>query len=117
MLLVISVENNSMSADVSKRFGHANYYLLYDTEKKSSEYRQDLSEGHNHNIIDELISLGVKSFIGGNIGPHAFGKILEGGADFYLARKLSASEAVEMFLSGNLKKLDEPTVKKSIGHH
>ncbi|MEJ5351386.1 MAG: NifB/NifX family molybdenum-iron cluster-binding protein [Melioribacteraceae bacterium] len=116
MLILIGADSNNLSSLVAKRFGHANYYILYNTETKSFDAIENIEEGHHHENLQEFLNKGVKAFIVGNIGPHAFEIINTPESKVYLARKMSVQEAIDKFLRGELLQLNEPTAKRSIGH-
>lgn len=116
MLLLIGSDGNSLNSQVAKRFGHANYFVLFNTETKSFEAFENSAEEHNHDNLYDFLQKGVEVFIVGNIGPHAFQIINTPKSKVYLARRMSVSESVKKFITGELEYLTEPTVKKSIGH-
>ncbi|MHB8871494.1 MAG: NifB/NifX family molybdenum-iron cluster-binding protein [Candidatus Doudnabacteria bacterium] len=116
MLLLLGSDGNNLQSPVAKRFGHASYYLIYDTETIKLESIANTDEGHNHENLQQFIDRGVEAFIVGNIGPHAFVAINTQRSKVYLARKMSVQEAIEKYLKGELQQLKEPTAKKSISH-
>lgn len=116
MLILIGADGNSPVSPVAKRFGHANYFILFNTETKDFEAFENLAEEHNHDNLYDFLQKGVEIFIVGNIGPHAFEIINTPKSKVYLARKMNVSESINKFVSGELEHLTEPTVKKSIGH-
>ncbi len=116
MLICIGSDGNNLESQVAKRFGHANYLILFNTETKSFESFINNNEGHNHDNLQEYLDKGVRAFIVGNIGPHAFEILKEGNSKIYLARKMTVNDSIEFFISGSLKELSEPTAKKSVDH-
>ena len=116
MLILIGSDGNSLDSPVAKRFGHANYFILFNTVTKDFESFENLAEEHNHDNLYEFLKKGVDAFIVGNIGPHAFDIVNTSKSKVYLARKMSVLESVNRFISGELEYLKEPTVKISIGH-
>lgn len=116
MLIAIGSDGNTLNDKVAKRFGHAEYYIIYNTDNKNFEPMKNNDEDHTHSELEKLIDKGVTAFIVGNIGPHAFEILKEGEAEVYLARKMTIEEAIENYKSQRLQKLTEPTVKKSINH-
>lgn len=114
MLVVIGSDGDTLESKVAKRFGHANYFVRYDTNTKSLESFKNLTEGHNHENLQEFLDMGVEAFIVGNIGPHAFQIINTPKSYVFLARKMSLSEAIEKLQQNSLEHLTEPTVKHSI---
>jgi predicted Fe-Mo cluster-binding NifX family protein len=116
MLICIGSDGNRLESLIAKRFGHANYLILFNTETKTFESFINDNEGHNHDNLQEYLDKGVRVFIVGNIGPHAFEILKSGGSKVYLARKMSAVEALTALNNNVLKELLEPTVKKSMEH-
>lgn len=116
MLIQIGSDGNKLESLIAKRFGHADYFIVYNTDTKSFEAFENIDEGHNHENLQQFLEKGVKAFIVGNIGPHAFHLINTPNSKVYLARKISVQEAINKFLKGELELLTEPTAKKSIGH-
>jgi len=116
MLLLIASVSNNMESYIAKRFGHANYYILYDTETKDINALVNNREEHNHANLKIFLDKGVEAFIVGNIGPSAFKIINTSKSKVYLARKMTVQQAIDNFLRDELQQLFEPTVKKSIGH-
>lgn len=118
MLLLIGADGNNLDSAVAKRFGHAEYYIMFDTESRKIEAVQNIDgEEHDHKNLLGFLESGVKVFIVGNIGPHAFEVINKPHTQIYLARKSTVKQAVESFMQNKLKLLIEPTAKKSIGHN
>jgi len=117
MKMLLTVDGNNLESKISKRFGEANYYLIYDTDSKSIDAR--VNEGHDddHSSLRELTKEGVTHFIVGNAGPNAFRILKENGAKLFLARKLTASEALEKFMNNELEELFQPTLKRPIREH
>ncbi|MGA9294485.1 MAG: NifB/NifX family molybdenum-iron cluster-binding protein [Ignavibacteriaceae bacterium] len=116
MLILIGSDGNNLDSPVAKRFGHANYFILFNTEAKNYEAFKNLAEEHNHDNLSDFLQNGIEVFIVGNIGPHAFEIINTPKSKVYLARKMSVSESINRFISGELEYLTEPTLKKSIRH-
>ena len=116
MLILLGSDGNNLESPIAKRFGHANFLILYNTETKSFEAFDNKDEGHNLKNLQQFIDKSVEAFIVGNIGPHAFEAINTPKSKVYLARKMFVQEAIDNFLKDELKQLTEPTAKKSIGH-
>lgn len=116
MLIIIGSDGDKLESPIAKRFGHADYFIIHNTETKSFEAIENYNEGLNHENLQQFLDKGVETFIIGNIGPHAFEIINTPKSKFYLARKMSVQETVDKYLKGELKQLTEPTAKHSIGH-
>jgi predicted Fe-Mo cluster-binding NifX family protein len=117
MLVLIGSDGDSLESQIAKRFGHANYFILFNTDTKTFEAIENTAAEHNHENLQDFLDRGVESFIVGNIGPHAFEITNTLKSKVYLARKLNVSESINKFLKGELEHLTEPTAKKSIGHN
>ncbi|MGK9369918.1 NifB/NifX family molybdenum-iron cluster-binding protein [Melioribacter sp. Ez-97] len=116
MKIIIGSDGNRLESPVAKRFGHAAYYIFYDSDTNSFESFANDVEGHNHENLEKFLEMGAQAFIVGNIGPHAFEMINTPRSSVYLARKMSVKEAIDNLLNGKLEMLKEPTAKRSIGH-
>ena len=126
MLILVGADGKNYESSVAKRFGHASYFVVYDTVNESFESYENNDEGHNHDNLQEFLDKGVEVFIVGNIGPHAFELINTPKSKVYLARQMNVQEAITKFNQNELRLLAEPTVKHSIeqgndehygGHH
>lgn len=116
MLILIGSDGDKLNSPIARRFGHADYFILYNTDTKSFEAFENIDEGHNHENLQQFLKRGVEAFIVGNIGPHAFSLVNAPKSKVYLARKMSVQEVIEKFEKNELQLLTEPTAKKSIGH-
>ncbi len=117
MKILFVTDEPNMESKIAKRFGHANYYLIYDLDDDTFEAMENPGHGEKHEVLYDLAKKGVKTFIVGNIGPGAYETVEEIGAEVYLARLMTAKEALEKFKAGTLEKLEKPTLKRSIEHH
>lgn len=116
MKIVIGSDGEKLESKVAKRFGHAAFYIIYNTEDKSFEAMENKDEDHTHAELSELLDQGVEVFIVGNIGPHAFDLLIDGGAEVYLARRITVQEAIDKYNSSELDELTKATVKESFNH-
>ncbi|NOX17426.1 MAG: dinitrogenase iron-molybdenum cofactor biosynthesis protein [Chlorobi bacterium] len=117
MKILFAADGKTMDAPIAKRFGHAEYYLIFDDETNELTARENHGHDDNHSELIELVNEGVKTFIIGNVGPHAF-KVLAGrNGKMFLARKLTVREALEKFKNDELEELTSPTLKRSIEGH
>lgn len=116
MLILFGSDGNDLESMIAKRFGHANYFIFYDTKTNSFEAFENIDIENKHENLQEFVNKGVEAFIVGNIGPHAFEIVNTPISKVYLARKMTVREALDRYLKGELKLLTEPTVKHSINH-
>jgi predicted Fe-Mo cluster-binding NifX family protein len=117
MKILLAVNDRSMNSKIAKRFGHANYYLIYDRDSKNLDVRVNSGHDEEHSGLVDLINEGVTNFIVGNIGPIAFRILNDKNAKVYLARDCRAQDALDMFLNNELEELKNPTLKRSIERH
>ncbi len=117
MKLMFATDENTLNSKIAKRFGHANYYLIFDTDNGEVNAKQNHGHSDDHSDLLELTYEGVSHFIIGNIGPQAFEVLKNENAKIYLARKLTANEALRQLQEGILQELNEPTLKRSIDDH
>ena len=117
MKILLATDGKTLESKIAKRFGHANYYLLYDQESKEIEARVNQGHDDNHSSLVDLANEGVMIFIVGNIGPNAFKVLNDKNTKVYLVRKFIAKEALNKFLNNELEELTTPTLKHSIEGH
>ena len=116
MLILVGSDGNSLESPVAKRFGHANYFILFNMETKTFEAFENIAEEHNHDNLQNFLDNGVEAFIVGNVGPHAFEIINTSKSKAYLARKMNVSDSIKKLLNEELEPLTNPTINKSPGH-
>ncbi len=117
MKIMFATDNETMNSKIAKRFGHASFYLIYDTDNSSLDIRENHGHSHDHSELAELMNENIKHFVVGNIGPHAFEILKRGNAKIYLARKMTAKEALELLKNDSLEVLEQSTLKRSIENH
>jgi predicted Fe-Mo cluster-binding NifX family protein len=117
MKILLATDGKTLESKIAKRFGHADFYLIFDNESKEIEARVNPGHDDNHSSLVDLANEGVAHFIVGNIGPNAFKILNDKNTKVYLARKYRAKEALEKFLNNELEELTTPTLKRSIEGH
>ena len=117
MKILLATDGETLESKIAKRFGHANYYLIYDSDTKKIDARTNHGHDNTHSNLLELANEGVTDFIIGNIGPNAFKVLNKAETKIYLARKYTAIEALDRFFNSELEKLTKPTLKRSIEGH
>jgi predicted Fe-Mo cluster-binding NifX family protein len=118
MKVLIAIQGTTLDSMVATRFGHAPYYLKVDLDSMQIQLI-DNPEHHDetHAIIPQMAENGVKLFITGNMGPHAFELTKSLNLQVALARQMSARVALETLQRGELKILTAPTLKRSVHDH
>jgi predicted Fe-Mo cluster-binding NifX family protein len=117
MKITFGADGNTLDSKVSKRFGHAEYYVIYDADTQKIKAIKNIDDNHTHSVLYELLDKGTEVFIVGNIGPHAFEIVKTENTKIFLSRNKTLQEALDLFIANELEELEEPTVKKSINHH
>jgi predicted Fe-Mo cluster-binding NifX family protein len=117
MKIMFATDSNTMESNIAKRFGHAPYYLIYDSEDETFNARTNNGHDDDHSSLVDLVNEGVTHFVIGNIGPNAFNVLKERDAKIYLARKQTAKDALNKLLDNTLEELNKPTLKRSIEDH
>jgi len=117
MKIFIGADSPELTGKLAKRFGHANYYLVFNSKTKAFKVILNSEHDEKHQILIDAVKNGVETFIVGNIGPFAFNILNNGKTEIYLARKMSVNEAIEKLNNGELEFLTEPTLKKSLHQH
>ena len=114
MKYLVAATAADLDADVHKRFGHAEAFLVVDSE--TFEYSAFSGVGHDepHHGIARFEGKGIERVIVGNIGPGAFQDVCEMGWEIYLCRSMTVREAIERVNSGAISPLKQPTMKHSI---
>jgi len=117
MKIMFATDEKELGSNIAKRFGHAAYYIIYDSEKKLADARINNGHDDNHSSLVDLMNEGITHFVIGNIGPQAFNVLKKGDSHIYLARKMTAQVALDKMMNNSLEELDEPTLKRSIEDH
>ncbi len=117
MKILLATDGKTLKSTIAKRFGHANYYVIFDSESKGIDVRENSGHDDNHSSLLDLTNEGVSKFIVGNIGPNAFSVLNKANCEVYLARKQKAEEALEKLSNNELEKLSNPTLKRSFEDH
>jgi predicted Fe-Mo cluster-binding NifX family protein len=117
MKILLATDGNSLDSNISKRFGEAPYYLIYDTETQHVEPRVNHGHDDGHTELIKLIEEGILHYIVGNTGPNAFDVLTKRGAKLYLGRGMSARNALITYQNNNLEQLKKPTLKRPIKKH
>jgi predicted Fe-Mo cluster-binding NifX family protein len=115
MKILIATDQNSLESRVAKRFGRANYYIKIDAKTNIRETISVEEGKEHHEIIPALAKDGVSIVIAENVGPKAFNLLQEHNIKFASAKNMTAEEAFEKAIKGQLKYIEEPTIKSSIG--
>lgn len=80
MKICISAEEPELESLIAEEFGHADYFIIYDSETKEwNSYPNDATlsaEGSGMMAAEQVVKLGAEIVLTGYVGPHGK-KILE----------------------------------------
>jgi predicted Fe-Mo cluster-binding NifX family protein len=117
MRLLVAAEGSTLSDAVSKRFGHASFHLVVDSDQHSIlealEHNHDLP-GHG---IERFLKWNLEGVIAGNVGPAAFQDMKARRLSVYIVRGTTVQQAVLQVVNGEIAAADGPTMKHSIHTH
>ena len=114
MKYLVAASGVSLDAKISKRFGHATYYLVVDPDTFEFETKTGAGENEPSLGIGRFLDYDIKAVIVGNIGPGAFQDVSNAGWSVYSCLGLTVREAVEKVRNGLVPTLTAPTMKRSI---
>jgi predicted Fe-Mo cluster-binding NifX family protein len=115
MKIAITAHGSDCHATVDTRFGRSNYFVLYNQDEKSWNFLPntpscEAAHGAGINSGQILANDGVKILITGYVGPKAFRVLQAQKIDMYSLGEITGSveEALEAYLSGQLKTINSP---------
>lgn len=114
MRYLIASSGADLNAKVSNRFGHAEYFIVLDSETGQFEAVPGVGHDEAAHGIDRFKKQNIEKVIVGNIGPGAFQDLKDHGWTAYLCRNMTINQAVEQVEKGAIPALEESTLKKSI---
>ena len=114
MKYLVAASDADLNSKISKRFGHASYYLVADPNTLEFEVHKGAGEDEPSHGIGRFLNYDIKAVIVGNIGPGAFQDVSSAGWTVYSCLGLTVSEAVEKVRNGLVSALTAPTMKRSI---
>ncbi|NQT35414.1 NifB/NifX family molybdenum-iron cluster-binding protein [bacterium] len=114
MKYLVAASAADLDAKISKRFGHANYFLIVDPETFEFEVKTSVGENDPSRGIGRYFNQDIKTVIVGNIGPGIFTSMSNTGWQIYSCIGLTVREAVEKVRDGLVSALTASTMKHSI---
>jgi len=114
MKVLVAADGADLSANVSKRFGHAAQFLLVDSESWTCTPVDGVGAQSPDHGVGRLVALGVDRVITGNIGPHAYDELHARNMKVYICRHTTVQDAVRSVTKATCQPTDGPTVKRSL---
>ncbi len=114
MKYLVAATAADLDAKISKRFGHAGYFLIIEQETLDFTTISGIGEESSFHGIGNLAAQGIERVIVGNVGPAVFNDMINAGWSVYSCHNLTVREAVEQVHSGLISPLNAPTMKRSV---
>jgi predicted Fe-Mo cluster-binding NifX family protein len=114
MRYLVVATAGDLDAKVHKRFGHADVFLVVDSETLEFTVMKGVGHEEPHHGIGRFDGKGINRVIVGNIGPEAFKDVRAVGWEVFLCRNMTVREAIKKVHSGELSPLEAATMKQSI---
>jgi predicted Fe-Mo cluster-binding NifX family protein len=117
MKIAVCLSEKSEKAEVSTRFGRAEYFGIYDDQAKSwsfIENSQNLQapQGAGLQSAQCILDAGAEVLVAANVGPKAMRVMQSEGIEVFLSPgAMTAEEAVDKCLKNELKKISEANVE------
>jgi predicted Fe-Mo cluster-binding NifX family protein len=100
-------------AEVDPRFGRCGYFLLVDTESDERIVLRnpavEASGGAGTQAAQWLADQGVEVVIASEFGPKALRALQAGGLQAYSVSGGTGEQAIDQYLQGSLKSVEQPT--------
>lgn len=114
MNYLVAASAANLNAKIAKRFGHADCFLVVDSETLSFTSIAGVGHEQPRHGIDRFGKHKIERLIVGNIGPAAFDDVKAMGWSLYSCSGLTVREAVSKVHNGEVNELTAPTVRRSI---
>jgi predicted Fe-Mo cluster-binding NifX family protein len=113
MKIAITSHGAELTSMMDPRFGRAQGFLIYDTDRGSSEYLDnsqvlDAAHGAGIQAAKTIIKAGAEALITGSVGPNAHETLSAAGIAIFSGAKGTVQEAIGDYRAGKLVKADGP---------
>jgi predicted Fe-Mo cluster-binding NifX family protein len=117
MKLIIPSENKSIDSIICQSFGRTPYYVLYDTEKSTTEFLDNSAAtsagGAGIKAAQLVADSGALAIITFRCGENAANVLIAAGIKLYLAQNGTIAENIQLFNEGKL----SPLTNIHAGYH
>ncbi len=116
MKILVVATGQSLQAEVDEDFGHAPFFIVYDSETKEYEayvnHSPDSATGSGIMAAEEIVRLKPDVVITGGIGVHGQRALNDAGIKFVMEEEGTVLHAIEKYLKKNPKceTKDQPAV-------
>ena len=111
-------DNKGLESNVYGHFGSAPYFLIFDTEAKTSEFLKN-AEDHEHGQcvpVGRLMPHNISAVLCGGIGAGAASKLNAAGMKVYKGEAETLEKMLEIFNTGKMPELDVNDCCKGHSH-
>lgn len=113
MKIAISTSGNNLEADLDKRFGRAEKFIIYDVDADTFEVidntqNLNLSQGAGIQAGKTVAGSGAEAVITGHVGPKAFTTLEAVDIDIYFAEGGTVQSVIDDFKADKLTKASGP---------
>ena len=120
MKIAVCAKTTGMDAQADDRFGRAEYYVIFDTETRSSETFENPAKGEpagaGGSAVRFISQQGAQAVLAPELGPKAVDALRAFElAAFRYTEKKTVRETIADFLDGKLAKADVSTTKSKHG--
>lgn len=107
MIIALSTSGADLSAPLDSRFGRAEAFLIFDTEKrsfflKSNDQNLNAAQGAGIQSAQNVAETGAQAVISGHCGPKAFKVLSAAKISVYPSTAETVQEALDLFEKGLL---------------
>lgn len=119
MKIAITSVNDNLDSELDPRFGRAQKFIIFDTEKETFESIDNsninASGGAGSSSAKTIADKNVEIVISGNFGPNAVMALKAFGIKMYTSQVEKISAVIERLKNGNLKEVIDATVEGKHG--
>lgn len=112
-ILVSSIGKDEKSI-MDRRFGRCKYFVIFDSESNKYNFIENdgskAGGGAGIAAANQVIELGIKTIITGNLGPNAYELILKDGIKAYTSEEVSVEECIKNYFDNSLKEISIPGI-------
>ena len=115
MRIAVASQGMDSASKVDPRFGRAQYFLIYDTDKEESEVvtntqNVNAAQGAGIQSAETVTGMNVDLVVAGNFGPKAFRALKAAGTKVALWADGTVSEAIELARNDKLELCENANV-------
>jgi predicted Fe-Mo cluster-binding NifX family protein len=119
MKIILTATSPSLDSPIDPRFGRGAYFIVADSDtfewKAHPNPAVGASGGAGAQAAQFIAKQKAKAVISGDFGPNAYSALQTAGLAMYLfGQSTTVRQAIELFKSGQLTRVDTPTEP---GHH